>query len=118
MFHVNVRAVKRKLKVTRLPEAKRCEVCQEIKGIDDFLNYFQSKRRYYYTDTCTVCFGDTGLNPFSQASCRERRVVDSNNLCARQRGLAYDLTLEQWLHLLEQSEGKRHYCQVLVGKRN
>ena len=35
MFHVNVRAGKRKLKVTRLPEAKICEVCQEIKGIDE-----------------------------------------------------------------------------------
>jgi 5-methylcytosine-specific restriction endonuclease McrA len=24
-----------------------------------------------------------------------------------------DLILEQWLHLLEQSEGKCHYCHVL-----
>ena len=103
--------------MTRLPETRRCVVCQEIKGIDDYLNYLQSKRRYYYTDTCFVCFGDTGLNPFSQASCRERRVVDSNNLRARQRGLACDLTLEQWLHLLEQSEGKCYYCHNFVGEK-
>lgn len=100
-----------------LPARKVCVICQTAKDIDEFLNYIKEKRRYYYTDTCISCFGDNGLNPFSQASCRERRVVDSNNRRARERGLACDLTLEQWLHLLEQAEGKCYYCYAFVGKK-
>ena len=46
---------------------------------------------------------------------RARAKVWENNNKSKARGVRGDLTIDQWLQILEQSEGRCYYCEDFIG---
>jgi len=53
----------------------------------------------------------------SYNKCRAKRIVQQNNWRARQLGLLADLTVEQWIGVLEQSNGYCFHCHSFIGEQ-
>jgi hypothetical protein len=100
-------------------EPQVCPSCFLIRNAADFVSYVRGHNKLVFSSICIYCLGEnTHPNPLSYNQCRARRVVALQNNRTRQLGLISDLTIEQWIELLERSQGCCAYCQIYIGKEN
>jgi len=91
--------------------SKRCSSCLEMKPLTEFVQFI--RRKYVIIETCDSCYMP---EPIALFIVRAERVVRYQNIRAREYGCTADLTAQQWIDILNKSEGFCCYCNRFVGK--
>jgi 5-methylcytosine-specific restriction endonuclease McrA len=99
-----------------LLEEKVCTNCLLPRPLPSFVG---DGHAFVLLDICSYC-RDT-LSHLDQKisfnKCRAKRIVLRNNWRARQLALPADLTVEQWIEVLEQSNGYCYHCHTFIGEQ-
>lgn len=80
--------------------SKRCSSCLEMKPLTEFVQFI--RRKYVIIEACDSCYSP---EPIPLFIVRAERVVRYQNIRAREYGCIADLTAQQWIDILNKSEG-------------
>ena len=99
-----------------LLEAKVCITCLQPRPLPWFVG---DGHAFVLLDVCSFCRDTLSCHEhkISYNKCRAKRIVLHNNWRARQLRLPADLRVEQWIDVLEQSNGYCFHCHSFIGEQ-
>lgn len=92
-------------------EDKTCIRCSKTLPLTDFVHHIGGK--FAITDLCRACHEESREK--TDFPTRVSRNIYNENWRAKHFGLVADLTVDQWMELLEVSEGRCYHCRNAVG---